>query len=365
MRKQHTTARAVVAMFVASLVALATLPGAAAAEDIAPVSVDTNGYDQQMADLKNSYSSLTAAMTAYYAVNRGQAFSAFLADNPTAVNRLSGANNGTNLSGILSQAGGVQNAAELDELLRRNGVGLDVNSWSTLGNAAADLQAKSRSLDAAVVNAGMNWAAALSMLVVPSVKSPGIPALDTTLATAMPAEGLAFGLFMNRSLANLIGNFPDVFSQVRATGVASADANAKWRSAMQAAGGASYAQLRNVVGASDCGTAFVDGLTGTPTNNCSPCAVAGMYGNAQLQLALDPSAAGAVTGAVNPVSGVTEWADLTPDQRAATTSQNPVLAQNVEQALSGSPAGCAAVAPVVKQTSNRSVNKVLDFLEGR
>jgi len=353
--------RAVVLAFVFTLTAATTF---ASAEESTPVVVDTAGYDAQMSDLKASYSSMTSAMAAYYAVNRGQAFGAYLIDNPNAVSRLSGAMSGTGLNNLLAQASTLRDPAQLDALLIQNGVGLDVNSWNSLGNAASDLQAKSRSLDAAVVNAGMTWASALTMLTVPSVKNPGFPAVDTTLATAMPTEGLAFGLFLNRSLATLIGNFPDVFAQVRATGVASPNANSKWREAMQAAGGASYTQLRNVVGTSSCGTAFVDGLTGTRTDGCSPCSVAGMYGNAQLQLALDPSTAAKVPG-VNPLLGVTDWAELAPDKRAAVTMQNPALARSLDEALAGGPQGCSAAAPAVLDSTTKSIPKVIEFLAGR
>jgi hypothetical protein len=344
---------------------LTALSSVAAAEEPTAVAVDTTGYDQQMADLRTSYSSMTSAMTAYYAANRGQAFGAFLADNPNALSRLSGTNSGGNLNNLLSQASVMKDPSQLDALLIQNGIGLDVNSWNSLGNAAADLQAKSQSLDAAVVSAGISWASALGMLAVPSVKSPGIPAVDTTLATSMPQEGLAFGLFLNRSLATLIGNFPDVFAQVRSTGVVSPSANAKWRSAMQAAGGASFTQLRNVVGTSACGTAFVNGLTGVQGSGCSPCTIAGMYGNAQLQLALDPSRAATLPGVTNPVLGAADLAELTPQQRAVAAPQNQTLGRDVDEALAGGPSGCSAAAPVVVDASGRSLPKVIDFIAGR
>jgi hypothetical protein len=347
------------------VVTLSTLPGAAFAENPTPASVDTSGYDQQMDGLKESYSSMAAAMTAYYAANRGQAFGAFLVDNPNALSRLSGSNKAGDLNKLLSEAATVRNPADLDALLVRNGVGLDVNSWNSLGGAAADLQAKSRSIDATVVNAGMNWAAALGSMVVPTVKSPGIPALDTTLATSMPQEGLAFGLFLNRSLATLIGNFPDVFAQVRATGVASPDANSRWRAAMESAGGATYEQLRNVVGTSTCGTAFVNGLTGSAGEGCPPCTIAGMYGNAQLQLALDPSKVTGVPGSSNPVLNVAEWGNLTPEQRVGVTAKNPALAKNLDEAFAGSSSGCTAAAPVVADATAQSLPKLVSYLSGR
>jgi hypothetical protein len=343
------------------LLSMTVLTGTAVAEDTT-ASVDNSAYDAQMAGLKTSYGSMTSAMTAYYAANRGQAFGAYLADNPNAISRLSGASAGGNLTSLLSQAATMGSPGELDALLIQNGVGLDVSSWSSLGNAAADLQAKSQSIDAAVVNAGMSWAAALNMLTVPSVKNPGIPALDTTLATSMPSEGLAFGLFLNRSLATLIGNFPDVFAQVRATGVASPQANSAWRAAMENAGGASYTQLRNVVGTSACGTAFVNGLTGTNSNGCSPCAVAGMYGNAQIQLAL---AGGSTGGAANPVRSVTDLAGLSPESRAVASGASSPLSANLDQALAGGAGGCGSAAPAVKSAAAQSLPGIVGYLEGR
>jgi hypothetical protein len=332
----------------------------AGANETGAVSVDTAAIEQQMTAFEGRYASMTAAMATYYAANRGQALGAFLGDNPAALANFAGGGDG--LSNLLNKASQVKSPEELNRLLATAGVGLDVNSWNTLAAARSDLQAKAGSMDAAVVNAGMSWASALTQIAVPSVQAPGIPAMNTTLATSMPAEGLAFGLFLNQSLANLIGNFPDVFAQVSASGVASPTAAAAWQSAMNAAANSSSSDLGKIVGTSACGAAFVDGLTGKSANGCSPCAIAGMYGNAQVGLLFNPAAGSKAIDPSNPAVTATEWANLTPAQRAAIVAQNPGLAQNVDNALNGTN-GCSSASGAVKSGASDSVKKVIDFLE--
>ena len=315
-----------------------------------------------MGSFEGRYASMTAAMASYYAANRGQALGAFLTDNPAALKNLSGA--GSGFADVMVKANQAKTPEELSRILAGAGVGLDVNSWTSLAAANADIKAKGSSMDAAVVNAGMSWAAALTQIHIPAVQAPGVPAMSTALATSMPSEGLAFGLFMNQSLANLIGNFPDVFAQVNATGVASPTASSAWKQAMDAAAAGSRADLSKVVGTSSCGAAFVDGLTGRSSDGCSPCAIAGMYGNAQLSLLLNPSAGSKSIDPSNPAVTATEWANMTPAQRAAIVAQNPGIAQNVDSALNGS-TGCSTAGSAVQSGANTAVKKVLDFLNGK
>jgi hypothetical protein len=332
----------------------------ATAANTSTVTVDSVALEQQMVAFEGRYASMTAAMATYYAANRGVALGAYLADNPATLNNFAGG--GDTLTNLLSKAGQVKSAEELNRLLASSGVGLDVTRWTSLTAAQTDLQAKAGSIDAAVVNAGMSWAAALTQLAVPAVQAPGIPAMNTALATSMPTEGLAMGLFLNQSLANLIGNFPDVFAQVNASGVASPTAAAAWRSAMNAAAGSSATDLTRIVGSSACGAAFVDGLTGKSANGCSPCAVAGMYGNAQMGLLFNPAAGSKSIDPNNPAVNATEWANLTPAQRAAIVAQNPGLARNVDNALNGTD-GCSNASGTVQSGANDSVKKVIDFLD--
>jgi hypothetical protein len=339
------------------------LTTAASADTTSTIStVDVATINQQMANFEGRYSSMTTAMAVYYAANRGQALGAFLSDNPTALANLSGS--GASMTDIINKANQAKTPEELSRILSTSGMGLDVNSWTSLAAANADIKSKASSMDAAVVSAGMSWASALSQIHVPVVQAPGIPAMNTTLATSMPTEGLAFGLFMNQSLANLIGNFPDVFSQVNSTGVASPTASAAWKQAMDAAAAGSYADLSQVAGGSTCGAAFVDGLTGNSTKGCSPCAIAGMYGNAQLSLLFNPAAGSKALDPKNPAVSATEWSNMTPAQRSAIVAQNPGIAKNVDGALNGNN-GCSSASPAVQTGANTAVKKVLDFLNGK
>ena len=325
-------------------------------------SIDLANVNQQMTDFEGRYSSMTAAMVVYYAANRGQALGAFLTDNPKALANLSGS--GAGMTDIFNKANQAKTPEELSRILSTSGIGLNVNSWTSLAAANADIKSNASSMDAAVVSAGMSWASALSQIHVPVVQAPGIPDMNTTLATSMPKEGLVFGLFMNQSLANLIGNFPDVFSQVNSTGVASPTASEAWKKAMQAAAAGSYTDLSQVAGGNVCGAAFVDGLTGNSTKGCSPCAIAGMYGNAQLSLLFNPAAGSKALDPRNPAVSATEWSNLSPAQRSAIVAQNPGIANNVDGALNGNN-GCNSISPAVQTGASTAVKKVLDFLNGK
>lgn len=350
------------ALMTAASMVLSTTAFAADDTNIQPMGVDVAAVDQQMAAMEGRYASMSAAMATYYAANRGVALNAYLGDNPNALKNLLGSDKV--LTDVLARANQAKSPEELNMILSSSGLGLDVNRWTSLTAANADLQAKAASIDAAVVNAGMNWAAALTQIHIPSVQAPGLPAMSTALATSMPAEGLAFGLFMNQSLANLISNFPDVFSQVQASGVGSPTAASAWKAAMGAAAAGSYSDLSKVVGTSSCGAAFVDGLTGKSANGCSPCEIAGMYGNAQMTLIFNPSAGSKAIDPSNPAVSATEWANMTPAQRAAIVAQNPGLAGNVDSALNGTN-GCTSAGPAVQEGASSAVKDVLDFLNGR
>jgi hypothetical protein len=313
----------------------------------------------QMIALEDNFSSMSAAMANYYAASKGMALVGYLADNPTSLAKLTGS--ATNSTLVNSLSNKTQTAQELSSMLVSSGISLDMKSWSSVNDAGVDLRSKASSIDAAVISAGLTWANAMLSLKVPTLASPTTPNIDITKATSMPAEGLVFGMFMNQSLANLIGNFPDVFAQVNSTGIATEKSNLAWQKSMKIAAEASNIDLKRVVGNGLCAASFVDGLTGSSPSGCSPCAIAGMYGNAQLSLLFNPAAGSKAIDPNNPSVNITEWANLPPSQRAVIVDQNPGLAKNLDQALSGG-ANCSGVKGAVTQSANSAMTKVLEFL---
>lgn len=360
-RTPHGGKRLFVRGIAGSVVLALTLTATAAADEPESTGygVNTSAVDAQMLTLSNQYTSMTVAMANYYASSRGLALGAYLADNPSALSKLAG--NNPQLGNAMVTTADIKSPEQLAQLLAGNGATLDVKSWTSIAAAGDDLKAKAESIDAAVVNAGMTWAQALTAVQVPTLNVPGTPGLDRSASISMPAEGLAFGLFLNQSLANLIGNFPDVFAQVKASGIADPSSQAAWQKSMATAAAASKVSLTNVAGSNPCGAAFVDGLTGNSPKGCSPCAVAGRYANAQMQLLFNPSAGSKALDPTNPAVTATEWANLTPALKKAILQQNPGLAKTVDDALKGT-AGCKATSKVTTRASGDAVKKVLDFL---
>jgi hypothetical protein len=362
MNRKHRTIPTIAALSIfASLVAPSS---EVARADDAPVTVQatTDAYtsaQQQMSDMQLRYGSLSSAMAGHYAGRQQQAIASYLAGGPGQFGSLSGLS-ASDVKALSAALPAGATAADLDVALATRGLTLSSKSFSDVSVAAAEIRTKARSLDATVAQAGMNWAQQMLRLRAPELLTPAVPEIDTTAATSMPAEGLAFGMFMNRSLNALILNYPDVFSQVAATGIGTKASQDAWGKAMGQAMNASAPDFSKML-PTKCGGAFLDALGGKSngTEGCSPCVAAGRLANAQMGLIFDPSKGSTLpdsSSALNPA----EWERLTPAQREQLVKQNPSIADALGRATTSTPTGCSAAGAAV----NRNVKDVLPDVLG-
>lgn len=316
---------------------------------------------KQMDDMTLRYGSLSGAMLQSYAVRQGSSLKSFLIAKPGTLANLSGAN-AASVDALVAQLGPNATSADLDAVLSSNGLAFGSSAYQSVSAAALAVKAQAGSYDAAVVQAGMTWANALVSLHAPALVTPSSPQLDASQVTGMPAEGLAFGMFTNRALNAFIRSYPDVFSQVAASGVGTPAQMKDWNKSMSAAMAASKPDLNNMLGSS-CAGAFLDGLTGKASSGpCSPCSAAGLLANGQLQLIFDPTAGSTIPDGSNAGVSASEWQNMTPSQRQIVLQQNPSLAGALTKASSGAGSNCSAAGGAVAGNVATVLPGVLDYL---
>lgn len=359
-RKVRLMKRVTVAV-VSSLIAMVSVVGGFS---VTPAFADP--IDDQMNEMGLRYGSLSSAMLDSYAHKEGKALTSFLIGNPGQLANLSGlSSSDPRVQTLLSQVGPGATMSELDAALAASGLTLSSTAYRSVSAAAREVSTKGASMDAAVVAAGMSWASKMVNLRAPELVVPTAPGLDVSEVTGMPAEGLAFGMFTNRSLNAFVRQFPDVFSQVSTAGIGSASQQNAWNSAMTTAMNASRPDFNSML-PSQCGAAFLAGLSGGGySGSCSPCVAAGRLANGQLQLIFDPSASSVIPNPSDPSLSPTEWANLTPAQRAAITAQNPSVSGAISSSNGGGSTGCSAGSGAVQRNVSQTVPSILDFLGGR
>lgn len=316
-----------------------------------------------------TYQSLSAAMASYYANSKGSTLSQFVLQNPDQAAALLG----TTPDAL--QALPVDDPKALDAAMKTQGLTLDTSGYADLKVAQADLSSKSMSLDAVIVASGANYAEQMASLRAPSLATPVSPGVDTSMASAMPSESLAFGLFLNKSLTDLVVNSPDVFSQIESTGLGTPEAQKAWNTSMMNAMSASKGDLTSML-PSQCGGVFLsamasgsaaDAAKSMPSGkDCGSCLVSGIYSHGQMSLLFNPS-----MGDVNPKRGEGavdpyEYDAMMPFQKQALQGQNSNLSSALDTALGLSDApitgSCEGSSASVKKTANTSMTKTLAFL---
>lgn len=318
---------------------------------------------QQMAEMQLRYGSLSAAMAQHYAGRQNQAIASYLLGSPGSFGTLAGVSSSEvkSLASALPEGATVE---QLDAALSTAGLTLSSNAYSSVSAAAAEVRAKAATLDAAVAQAGIAWAGAMLRLHAPELITPPVPNIDTSSVTGMPAEGLAFGMFMNRSLNAMVRSFPDVFSQVSASGVGSSAAQTAWNKSMTTAMAASKPDLTKML-PTKCGAAFLGALagsTGSSPAGCSPCVAAGRLAGSQLDLLFDPSKGSTIPDPSNPALNPSEWSSLTPYQREQLAQQNKSVNDALAGSTSGGSTGCTAAGSAVQRNVQDVLPDVLDYL---
>ena len=320
-----------------------------------------DSIDDQMNEMTLRYGSLSSAMLDSYAHKQGKAMASFLLGNPGQLSNLTGiSSNDPRLSSLINQLGTSASSSDLDKILSDNGLTLTSNAYTSVNNAALEINAKAKTLDASVVQAGIAWTNNMVSLLAPTLVTPQTPTLDNSQVTGMPSEGLVFGMFTNRALNAFVRQYPDVFSQVSASGVGTAAQMEAWNSAITVAMKASKSDFSKML-PSSCADAFLSGMSGTSsiTGNCSACNTAGLLANSQLQLIFNPkSVLPSSTTNLSP----TDIANLSPVQKAALASQNGDISQLLG---SGTTPSCSGASGAVQSNVDSTLPSVLNFLGGK
>ena len=328
--------------------------------------VNADAYTQtqmQMMEMQLRYGSLSSAMVGHYAGGANQKLSSFLSGSAGTFGSFSGANPEDFKSMALS-LGKNATLEDLDALFERADLTLSSQAYQDVNTAALELDAKGDTFDSLVVKAGATWAQSVMSLRAPQLMTPAVPQVKDDRSVQLPAEGLAFGMFVNRSLNALVRQWPNVMGNVVASGVGSAESQKAWQQSMQVAMNASKPDFESML-PSDCGAAFIQGLSGNVTSNlCAPCVSAGRLASSQLDLLFAPGSGSVIPNAANPALNPTEWANLTPFQKEQLLKQNPSIAQAVanSSAASSNDVGCSRLKYNVQSNVTGSLPDVLNYL---
>jgi len=248
-------------------------------------SILSNQEDQYNNALKN-YNSTAEAMSIYYAINKNQSINSLLSDNPETLSLIDSSFSNQNLKNIFNNTSKNFSEEEYKNILSKNNIGftLENSNYKTLQN---DFSNKQNSIDKYVISSGLEWSKALNSLSFGNINSLNKPEMPKI--TNYGVDNLSFGLFLNQTIASFIGNYPDIFSMVEQTGVVSQNANKAWNAAINNVSKNSGIVIKNITGADDCSSSFVDGLTNNKFNSCSPCFLSGSYSNKVLANSLSSS----------------------------------------------------------------------------
>lgn len=295
------------------------------------------------------YDSLAGAMVQFYAARSGLSFESYLAANGAQVAEMVGIAS----TGLTFQAGAGVDQFELQ--LRGAGATLEVAGLSSFDDLLAEFRAKATSMDGQVALLGASFASSLTTLHQPDLAMPQLPQLP-----AVSPESLAFGLFVNESLTNLIANHPDVFAQVGQSGLGSPQALAAWRSSMLQAGTVVGSDLSRLpmpcVG--ELLQSMASGSSPASGTDCGACAVAGAYLHNQTANLLDPTAN---TTLGTPTAGP---GALQPWLADALEASNPSLATGLADVFSPSAtlAGCTTASTATSSALSALLPDVFDNL---
>lgn len=238
---------------------------------------------QAMRDMDSDYVSLSASMAKAFTSTSDSDKASYLAASRGLMSSLGIPGTASSLPDSLESADlSGMTLGDLNAAVVSSGAGVDFQGFSSLSSAITSMRANATSMDAAVTAAGTMWGEQMLSLRAPSLKTPDVPKVSSSFATRVPTEGLAFGMFMNRSINKMLSNFPDVFKEVTGTGVRDKKAKVAWRESVGAAARSSRNTLERVF-PGDCGKDFVTGLSGdVAPGGCTPCSASGLYAYSQL-----------------------------------------------------------------------------------
>lgn len=295
-----------------------------------------------MDDLRGRYGSLSAALVVMYASQTGTPLDEFVAANADSLAAALGADRP---AAAALGVGRPVDAQALTLALATNGIAADLRAAGSVDSYTRALSENAASLDARVVAAGATWAQQLSQLRTPAVSTPAMPSLGSG-----GPEALAVGLFANRAATAMVTDFPDLFSQVRSSGVGTAQSAAAWRTSMRNAMAATEADFSTAL-PNPCYGALMTAMASGDSSaararagsGCGSCVSTGLYLNGQMSRLFDPKVSTTQSNPFDNLLPPAEFNQLQPWQRQAIGSGGGQLGQNLSSALTGS-GGCGGSA---------------------
>lgn len=292
----------------------------------------------------NQYDSLAAAMLQFYATKSGVDLQGLIKSNSAQVVNILGS------PVLAAQIGPVYSTQDLQARLKLSGASFDFSSAGDTNALFAEIYAKAGTIDGKVTLFGAEYATKLGQLRMPGLTLPSLDAAGLPQAgSQIPTEGLAFGLFMNASLTNLVSNHPDVFAQVQTSGLGTPAGLAAWKSSMLQAGTTTASNLSNLP--MPCIAEMLNGMaSGTAAGSsaaCGSCAIAGSYLNTQAAKLLNPSANSALPGSSSSAPSQTQ-----PWLQNELQQANPGLSAQLDQVFAPNAAitACASASAATSST---------------
>jgi hypothetical protein len=292
----------------------------------------------------SQFDSLAAAMLQFYAAKSGVGLQGFLQSNSPQVANILGS------SVLAAQIGPVATPEDLQARLKLSGASFDFSSMGGVEDLFAEISAKAATIDGKVTLFGAEYATKLGQLRMPALTLPQLDAAGLPSAgSKIPVEGLAFGLFMNASLTNLVATHPDVFAQVQTSGLGTPAALAAWKASMLKAGTTTGSNLSRLPMPciAEMLNGMASGVASGSSSACGSCAIAGSYLHSQAAKLLDPSANTALPG-----SSASDPSQMQPWLQDALKQANPGLSAQLNQvfAPNASISSCAASSTAASST---------------
>jgi hypothetical protein len=270
----------------------------------------------QGASLQTQFRTLSAALISVYAAASGIDVNAYLAANGPAI------------SAALGTPAPATVTALDDTFSERLGTGA-----GDLNKMLASLSAGANTADGAMTTAAVSLASRLAQVPLDAGASP------MASLTGAGSDGLMFGMFANRSMANFAGNFPDLFSQVASTGLGTPGGVAAWNASRAAAASSLTADMSGSM-LNPCGVSLLGAMAsgtvsgvGSQVPGCSPCVTAGAYMHSAMNRLTSPDAYATLQ---IPNGNLTsqEWGSLSDWQRNSILAANPGLSNTLAAANS-------------------------------
>lgn len=233
---------------------------------------------------------LSAELVGFYAAESGRNLAEFTMENRRTLA------DGLGLADPDMFAAG--SAAELAERLSVGGARLNLGS---LEQAASDIFADD-SAQHAVARQGALWSQQTAALRMPQLSAP------SAAAPQIGEADVAFGAFLDRSVANFVGDFPDVFGEVSRSGLGTSQQRAAWNQSMVRAFNQSSGDLLSSMPDRCTAETLAVAASGDPrAADGSDCAAQGIYLHRQLHDALSSGGQGSLLPPADP-AGLPGWA---------------------------------------------------------